>query len=150
MPDIVSSDNRSRMMSGIRGANTKPEILVRRVLHSHGLRFRLHRKDLPGKPDVVFVRQRTVIFVNGCFWHAHECSTFKWPKSNPEFWRQKLLGNRERDRRNLIALRDIGWRVIVVWECALRGKREVELKALFEQIVEEIRNPDERKMICHE
>lgn len=98
-----------------------PEMVVRRGLHARGLRFRLHRRDLPGRPDLVFPRHRAVIFVHGCFWHAHDCPMFKWPQTRTEFWRGKIAGNRARDRKALSSLKDQGWRVLTVWECALKG-----------------------------
>jgi DNA mismatch endonuclease (patch repair protein) len=110
------------MMSGIRGKNTKPELLIRRGLHARGFRFRLHVKDLPGKPDLVLPRYRAVVFVNGCFWHGHDCHLFKWPKSREEFWRTKIRTNRANDKKHLAALREKGWRVLVIWECALKGR----------------------------
>lgn len=111
------------MMSGIRGTNTAPEIFLRKALHAQGFRYRLGGAGLPGRPDLVFPRLRTVIFVHGCFWHRHECNYFKWPRSNPEFWRNKLEGNVLRDIKNKKALQRLGWRVLTVWECELRRTR---------------------------
>ena len=123
MTDIVSPEKRSDMMSGIRGKDTKPEIIVRRLLHRLGYRFRLHRKDLPGRPDIVLPKWRTVIFVNGCYWHGHEeCHLFRAPKTRTEFWTNKIEGNQARDLRNHAALQDAGWRVLVIWECAVSKK----------------------------
>ena len=121
MVDVVDIVTRSRMMSGIRGRNTKPEILIRSRLHRQGFRFRLHARNLPGKPDIVLPRYRAVIFVHGCFWHGHSCSLFKWPKTRPEFWREKIGKNQTNDCRTRAALIAAGWRVGVVWECAIRG-----------------------------
>jgi DNA mismatch endonuclease, patch repair protein len=116
--DIVDKATRSRMMSGIRGANTKPELKVRRFLHAAGLRYRLHVKDLPGKPDIVLPRHRAAVFVHGCFWHQHPGCRFAYsPKSNAEFWQKKLSGNVQRDRVKEQLLREAGWRVFTVWEC---------------------------------
>lgn len=120
MADVVSSEVRSRMMSGIRGKDTKPEMIVRRGLHARGYRFRLHDKGLPGRPDLVFPKYRAVIFVHGCFWHGHDCHLFKWPKTREEFWRTKIQGNQVRDRLAVLRLRKLGWRVRTVWECELR------------------------------
>ncbi len=120
--DIVNRSTRSRMMSGIRNKNTKPELFIRKALHRKGFRYRLHSGGLPGKPDLVFPRYRAVICINGCFWHGHDCHLFKWPSTRREFWQAKILGNRERDNKNLEALHKLGWRVLVVWECALKGK----------------------------
>lgn len=125
MPDVVGPDVRSRMMSLIRGRDTKPETLVRSGLWARGFRFRLHAKDLPGRPDLVLPKWGTVIFVNGCFWHAHaNCSYFKMPKSRPEFWQRKLHANRKRDAVAASRLAEEGWKVITVWECALRADAE--------------------------
>lgn len=121
MVDIVDSATRSRMMSGIRGRNTKPEILIRSMLHNLGFRFRLHVRDLPGKPDIVLPRYHAVIFVHGCFWHGHDCPLFKWPGTRPDFWREKIDRNRGNDRKARDALIEAEWRVMVVWECAIRG-----------------------------
>lgn len=108
-------------MSGIRARNTKPEILIRQLLHHRGFRFRLHVKDLPGKPDIILPRYHAVIFVNGCFWHGHDCSLFKLPKTREEFWREKIERNQVNDRKAIAALLASGWRVCTVWECVLRG-----------------------------
>lgn len=108
-------------MSGIRGKNTKPEIVLRKLLHARGFRFRLHTA-LPGRPDLVFQKWNAVIFVHGCFWHRHECSIFKWPSSRHRFWRTKINGNADRDQRNIQKLLETGWRVAIVWECATRDR----------------------------
>ncbi len=120
--DCVSPQKRSDMMSGIRGKNTRVEMLIRKGLHHLGFRYQLHRKDLPGKPDMVFPKHRAVIFVNGCFWHAHGCHIFKWPSTLTDFWKEKIGGNKIRDERNLAACIEKGWKVLVIWECALKGK----------------------------
>ncbi len=122
MTDVVDPATRSRMMSGIRGKNTKPELVIRKELHKLGFRFRLHDKKLPGNPDLVLRKYNAVIFVNGCFWHRHECYLFKWPKTRPEFWREKINKNHENDKQALEKLAALNWRVCVVWECALKGK----------------------------
>lgn len=113
-------------MSGIRGKNTKPEMLLRRGLHARGLRYRLHAKDLPGSPDMVFPARKAVLFVHGCFWHGHDCHLFRMPASRPDFWRTKIERNREVDLRSVGALRQAGWRVGVVWECALKGRTRLD------------------------
>ena len=110
MADVVSAEVRSRMMAGIRGKNTKPEMIIRRGLHARGFRYLLHDKRLPGKPDLVLPKHRAVIFVNGCFWHGHDCPLFKWPKTRKGFWRTKIARNRENDESAVIALRRSGWR----------------------------------------
>ncbi len=109
------------MMSGIKGRNTKPEILVRSLLHREGFRFRLHVRELPGKPDIVLPKYRAAIFVHGCFWHGHDCPLYRLPGTRPDFWQNKIERNRASDRRARDALLAAGWRVAVVWECALRG-----------------------------
>ena len=123
-------------MGRIRGANTKPERLVRSMLHRMGLRFRLHRKDLPGKPDIVLPKHRTVIFVHGCFWHRHRGCRFAYtPKSRVEFWTRKFEQNVERDRRACRVLRRQGWRVITIWECQTQDLEKLtkRLERLFEK-----------------
>jgi DNA mismatch endonuclease (patch repair protein) len=116
--DVVDAATRSRMMSGIRGRNTTPELVVRSALHRAGLRYRLHRRDLPGSPDIVLPRFRTVVFVHGCFWHRHaSCRYCTMPKTNANFWKQKFENNVVRDARQKRALRLDGWRVLTVWEC---------------------------------
>jgi DNA mismatch endonuclease, patch repair protein len=119
--DVVTAKIRSRIMSRITGRNTTPERAVRSFLHRQGFRFRLHRRNLPGRPDIVLPRYKVAIFVNGCFWHQHKgCPDGTFPASNRAFWRKKLGGNVARDRRSIAALRAEGWRIAVVWECALR------------------------------
>ena len=129
----ATPDVRSRMMAGIRGKNTKPEMAVRSVLHRLGFRFRVHRKDLPGKPDLVFSKHNAVVFVHGCFWHGHDCHLFKWPRTRSEFWRQKITSNGARDRKHLLALADDGWRVATIWECALKGRSRLPIEAVTER-----------------
>lgn len=118
--DIVDAKTRSRMMSNIRGKDTKPELTLRRALHARGFRYRLHIKGLPGHPDLVFPKHRSVVFVHGCFWHRHRgCPKATTPATRVEFWQKKFAGNTERDCRNIDQLRKAGWRVLVVWECEL-------------------------------
>ncbi|GER09403.1 Very short patch repair protein [compost metagenome] len=127
--DIVSPDKRSRMMAGIKGKDTKPEMVVRKLIHGMGFRFRLHRRDLPGSPDLVFPRLRKVIFVHGCFWHRHPGCRFAYtPKSNAEFWLTKLEGNMRRDAAVQDALAALGWDVMVVWECEAANVAELAKK----------------------
>ena len=123
MVDVVDQATRSRMMAGIRHRDTKPEREIRSLLHRAGYRFRLGRKDLPGKPDIVLPKFKAVVFVHGCFWHGHECPMFKWPATRAAFWRAKIRGNVERDGRVERKLRALDWRLLKVWECALRGRR---------------------------
>jgi len=131
--DIVPAAVRSRMMSGIRGKNTKPELEIRSALHRRGFRFRLHRKDLPGKPDLVFSGHNAILFVHGCFWHGHDCHLFRWPKTREVFWRQKIEKNIERDRRQRETLAEAGWRIGTVWECALKGKTRLPFESVVDQ-----------------
>lgn len=119
--DSVSQEKRSWVMAQVKGRDTKPEKAVRSLLHSMGYRFRLQRKDLPGKPDIVLPKYRTAIFVHGCYWHRHDCPNGqRFPKSRLDFWLPKLEGNQERDRKNQALLREQGWNVLVIWECQLR------------------------------
>ena len=121
MTDIVNSRRRSEMMAGIKGRDTTPEIAVRCIAHKLGLRFRLHRKELPGRPDLVFPKHRLAVFVHGCFWHRHKgCRYAYTPKSRVAFWTDKFAGNVARDKRNEEALHDLGWKVLVIWECETR------------------------------
>ena len=123
--DTVDAETRSRMMSGIRGKDTKPEMAVRRFLHARGYRYRLHRKDLAGRPDIVISRLKVCIFVHGCFWHRHPgCPFATTPKTRPEFWSEKFKKNVDRDLGNIDALEADGWKVLVVWECELKRKPE--------------------------
>ncbi len=125
MADIVPPEVRSRMMAGIRGKDTKPEIMLRKGLHAAGFRYRLHAKDLPGKPDMVFPRHRAVLFAHGCFWHGHDCHLFRWPSTRQDWWREKITRNGTVDARSEAALAGAGWRLGVVWECALKGRKRL-------------------------
>ncbi|MBX5128513.1 DNA mismatch endonuclease Vsr [Rhizobium lentis] len=132
--DIVTREQRSRMMSGIRGKNTRPELAVRKAAHALGYRFRLHRKDLPGSPDLVFPRKNTVVFVHGCYWHRHEgCRYCYIPKSNVEFWATKFKKNIARDQRVREELEQRGWRVVTLWECEAADEEDlrIRLKEVF-------------------
>ena len=125
MADVVDANTRSRMMAGIKGKNTTPEVRLRKALHRTGFRFGLHSSKLPGKPDIVLPKHRTVIFVHGCFWHRHEgCRNASVPKSNAAFWEEKFIRNVERDSSNVASLIKAGWRVGIVWECAVRQRGE--------------------------
>lgn len=130
-------------MSGIRGKNTKPELLIRRGLHARGFRYRLHAKNLPGRPDLVFPSYRAVIFVNGCFWHGHQCPIFKWPSSREDFWHTKILGNQERDRRNTEQLLHAGWRILIIWECAMKGPQRQDANSIVNQAASWLRSDSE-------
>ena len=139
MADKHTKQVRSYNMSQIKGKNTKPEMLVRKYLHAHGFRYRLHSKDLPGKPDIVLPKYKTLIFVHGCFWHGHEdCKYFVVPKTNTDFWLNKINGNIINDKKVLNALKKDGWRIVVVWECSL--KKEKKLNSLTSLVNKIIRN----------
>lgn len=122
-------------MAGIGAANTKPEMIVRRGLHALGWRYRLHVKDLPGKPDLVFPASKAVILVQGCFWHGHDCHLFRWPSTRDEFWRTKISGNVMRDRKVRGQLLNLGWRVLEVWECTLKGKHRRPIGEVLQECV---------------
>lgn len=136
MADTHSKEVRSRNMSHIRSTNSKPEEVVRKYLFSKGLRYRKNVRSLPGCPDIVLRKFKTVIFVNGCFWHHHDCGRFHWPSSNIEYWHQKINRNVERDNINYKLLAEQGWRVLIVWECQLKSKiAENSLSLLYENII---------------
>ena len=130
--DIVPPETRSRMMSGIRGKDTKPEITVRKGLHARGFRYRLHDKTVAGKPDLILPRYRAAIFVHGCFWHQHGCHLFKMPSTRREFWMEKLAANRKRDAKVRTALLNSGWRILTIWECALKGRTRLEFSDVID------------------
>lgn len=137
MADIMTTEQRSLLMSKIRGKDTKPEIIVRRYLFSKGLRNRLHVRKLPGSPDIVLPKFKAVIFIDGCFWHGHEnCPIYKLPKSNSVYWSSKIGKNKERDARNTLLLGNLGWKVLRVWECELStiARREETLNNLYNSI----------------
>lgn len=125
--DVLTKEQRSRNMRAIKGQNTGPELIVRRLLHAMGYRFRLHRRDLPGHPDIVLQARQVVIFVHGCFWHRHQCRNgCVEPATRPDFWSAKFAANVERDRRAIKSLRRMGWRVLVVWECQTRDTERLQ------------------------
>lgn len=136
MADNHSKEIRSMNMSHIRSKNSKPEEKVRKGLFARGFRYRKNVKTLPGCPDIVLPKYKTVIFVNGCFWHMHDCGRFVWPATNPDYWRPKILGNVDRDHRNISMLKEMGWKVIVVWECELKKK---DLSSRLDMLVDEIK-----------
>ena len=137
MADNHSKEVRSMNMSHIRSENSKPEELVRKYLFSKGFRYRKNVKTLPGCPDIVLPKYKTVIFVNGCFWHKHDCPRFVWPSSNEDYWRPKIMGNIERDKRNIAELQQLGWTVLTVWECELKKKViDVTLEQLGKRLCE--------------
>lgn len=136
MSDIFSLQKRSDIMSKIGGKNTKPEILVRKFLFSKGFRYRINVKTLPGKPDIVLPKYKTVIFINGCFWHGHNCKKGKLPSSNIDFWREKISNNKSRDDKNSDLLIKLGWKVIIIWQCEISNvnNREIRLEFLLEEL----------------
>lgn len=144
MVDVLTPEQRRHNMSRIRGRDTKPEMLLRRGLHAAGLRFRLHARDLPGRPDLVFPRFRAAVLVHGCFWHGHGCPMCRLPATRPDFWARKLEGNRARDRRTGEALARSGWRVMIVWECSLRGPARQPLGEVLAQCAGFIRNGEQQ------
>lgn len=127
MSDIFEPAKRSRIMSQVKVKDTAPEIKLRSILHRNGFRFRLNRKDLPGKPDIVLPKYKAVIFVHGCFWHGHDCKRGRRPKTNIEFWNEKIDKNIKRDQLDIIKLRELGWRVLVVWECEIKKRNQDDL-----------------------
>lgn len=142
MVDVVDNKTRSRMMSGIRGKDTKPELLIRKALHARGFRYRLHATELPGKPDLVFPRYQAAIFVHGCFWHGHSCRFFKWPSTRREFWEQKIKNNYARDQRHVSSLNSLGWRTLVIWECLTRRGATIPFDVLIDIVQSWLINND--------
>ncbi len=133
MPEKRSALSRSEVMARIGSKDTRPEMIVRQGLHARGIRFRLHRKDLPGRPDLVLPKFQSAIFIHGCFWHSHEdCRNFRIPKTRAEFWTEKLSTNKLRDQRNIETLRGGGWRILIVWECETR---RTSVAPLMDQVV---------------
>ncbi|MBV7257904.1 DNA mismatch endonuclease Vsr [Pacificimonas sp. WHA3] len=144
MADIVSPKTRSWMMAGITGKDTKPEVQLRSALHRRGFRFRLHGRGLPGKPDLVFRRHGAVLFVNGCFWHGHDCHLFRLPATRTEWWRDKIEATKARDSAQCAALQNDGWRVGTIWECAMRGRSRIGLDEVAERCAIWLQGNDER------
>jgi len=140
LTDILTPEQRSAQMSRIKGKDTKIEVLVRKALHARGFRYRLGGRGLPGRPDLVLPKYRAVILVHGCFWHGHHCHLFRWPKTRPDFWREKIGSNKLRDARTFGALKESGWRPIEVWECSIRGQPEREKRKFFDLLASSIRN----------
>lgn len=129
--DVVDAATRSRMMAGIKGKNTKPELVVRHGLHALGFRYLLHDRRLPGKPDMVLPRWHAAVFVHGCFWHGHDCPLFRWPGTRQDFWRQKIGRNQERDAEVEAELDRAGWRVLKIWECSMKGTGRIGVEAVL-------------------
>lgn len=134
MVDSLTPEQRSAQMSRIRGSNTKLEVLVRKGLHARGLRYRLGGAKLPGRPDIVLPKYRTVVFVHGCFWHGHDCPLYRLPKTRPEFWQAKIDSNRSRDARVQRELHAAGWKVIEFWECEVRGQDQIAIDRTFDRL----------------
>ncbi|WP_046899416.1 very short patch repair endonuclease [Gluconobacter oxydans] len=134
MVDRLTPAQRRLNMSLIRAKDTRPEMTVRALLHREGFRYRLHRRDLPGRPDIVLPRYGAAIFVHGCFWHGHDCSLFRMPATRAEFWSAKIDANRRRDTAAVVRLSETGWRSLLVWECALRGRRRLPQDILRDRI----------------
>lgn len=134
-------------MAAIKGRNTKPELTIRKSLYKKGFRYRVNVNDLPGKPDLVFSRYKAVLFVNGCFWHKHNCSLFKWPKTRQEFWYKKISGNVANDKKKISILQDRGWRVGIIWECSIKGKNKLSLDDAIQAIIEWLKSEQETFVI---
>lgn len=140
MVDSLTPEQRSAQMSRIRGSNTKLEVQVRKGLYARGIRYRLGGRGLPGRPDILVPRYRTAILVHGCFWHGHSCHLFRLPKTRPEFWADKIGKNQERDQRNRVQLESLGWKVLEVWECSLRGLPPDAQAAYLDELATKISN----------
>ena len=143
MTDVHDPETRKKNMSAIKGKNTKPEIQIRKLLYSNGFRYRVNVNTLPGKPDIVLPKYHVVIQINGCFWHGHGCALFKWPSTRAGFWKKKIIRTMENDRKNIFSLQHEGWRVLTIWECALKGKNKLETNDLANKIISFIKYEDE-------
>lgn len=133
MADMFTPEKRSEIMSRIRAKDTAPELQLRKGLHALGFRYRLHVRKLPGKPDLVLPKYKSAIFVNGCFWHGHACHLFRWPATNPGYWRPKITRTMQRDLLNKDSLLSKGWRVLTIWECSFRGKTNISIESVIER-----------------
>lgn len=142
MVDVLTPEQRRLNMSRVKGKDTKPEMLIRRGLHARGLRYRLHDRSLPGRPDLVFPKYNTAVFVHGCFWHAHGCVMSKQPATHRDFWEVKLSANAARDRKTVETLLANGWRILIIWECALHGPQRWDKDALLDYAANFIRFSD--------
>ena len=147
MTDVLTPKQRHFNMSRIRAKNTKPEMTIRKALFNRGLRYKLHDQKLPGKPDLVFPKYGAVILINGCFWHGHNCHLFKWPSTRQEFWRTKINRTKYIDVRNHKKLNESGWRVLIIWECAMRGRKKIEFECLINDIVHWLQHEHENRSI---
>ena len=146
MADVHTAETRSANMAAIRAKNTKPELVVRKLLFSRGFRYRLHVKTMPGAPDIVLPKYGVVILVHGCFWHGHDCYLFRWPATRREFWQNKIERNMARDRRDILSLMAGGWRVICVWECAVKGRLRWDSALLGDLLAAQITAVGERSI----
>lgn len=146
MADVLTATQRRFNMSRIRGRDTKPEMMIRRGLHARGFRYRLHNRNLPGKPDMVFPRYHVVILVHGCFWHGHNCPLFKLPATRQEFWSAKIAANRSRDERVMAELLKLGWRIATVWECSIKGPARLPDHEVFDRCQVFLESPEHRSM----
>lgn len=148
MADVVDAATRSGIMAGIRGKDTRPEMILLRGLHARGLRYRLHDRRLPGSPDLVFPGRHAVIFIHGCFWHWHGCHLFRLPAMRHEFWEEKIGGNRARDEAAETALLADGWRVLTIWECALKGRKRLPVDEVLDRTADWLANGPIEKAIA--
>jgi DNA mismatch endonuclease, patch repair protein len=143
VPDIVDAKTRSRMMSGIRSKNTRPEIALRKALHKRGFRYRLHSATVSGRPDIVFPAHKAAVFVHGCFWHGHDCRLFRLPQTRPDFWDEKIKGNQHRDKIVRSQLGADGWRQLVVWECAVRSQGKDANERVADKVAKWLRSTEQ-------
>lgn len=142
MTDVHSPSVRSKNMRAVRSKNTRPELIIRKIMHAAGFRFRLHLSTLPGRPDIVFPKYRAVILVNGCFWHGHDCHLFKLPSTRKDFWEKKIKKNQINDDESFKALKELGWRVAIVWECAIRNNRNDNYEKIKLKLTEWLKSSD--------
>lgn len=140
MADVVSCEKRSSMMANIKSKNTKPEILIRKALHALGFRYKINDKSLVGKPDMVLPKYKAIVFINGCFWHKHDCHLFKLPETRKQFWQEKIINNVKRDFENLKLLQSQGWRVLIVWECSIKGRTRIPFDTVINSIGNRIKS----------
>ncbi|MDP2102098.1 MAG: DNA mismatch endonuclease Vsr [Methylotenera sp.] len=149
MVDLQTHEQRSLNMAAIKASNTLPEIYIRKILFSEGFRYRLNQKNLPGKPDIVLAKHKTVVFIHGCFWHKHQCHLGSTPKTNTDFWIKKFNSNVDRDQRNVQSLLELGWNIVIIWECAIKGKFKLPENSLRSILLSSIRDSTNRLInIC--
>jgi len=147
MVDVLTKAQRQYCMSQIQGKNTRPELVIRNALYKLGYRYKLHDRKLPGKPDLVFPKYHAVIFINGCFWHGHNCHLFKWPSTRPDFWANKILRNKQVDNRNYKTLKKEGWYILTIWECAIKGRMKKPVKSIIDLIIKWLEYENKDKII---